>query len=345
MSGTVLSHGEPLSAEALIASPRGRALVFAYVQNSVAVSLPAGRDELVESLRTVPLPEPTWQRLRSAMGCVVGGAMYWQPPHAEDLLCEDPAVKTALMPIAELLTESGVLDSWSGPIAVEDQWDIQWFDDARHRERAVTDDLAGPSSAQRLAKWQGQVIATEVEHRLEALKNPGDPAGGEWWSAPPPRLWSTSEMWPDGTPVGLWLVEDDFGQVDARARRLSIRSDSRIVEIDSPEDWSRLCRRHPLDVTLQRHGTWSDATGRNGQWVIPDWSTVAQDHDGVRVTVAGYLRTAGRVIEVDSDRASLMAGWNPGQTFWLNDVVRDVAEVVDWSFDDATDEWRRTSVT
>lgn len=330
-----------LTAEDLISSRRGRSLVFAYVQNAAEVSLLAADYEVTEKFGDVPLPEPTWRHLRFAMGCVVGGAMYWQPPHAEDQLCEDPAMKRALMPVAELLIDSGELSSWADSIALANQWDVQWFDTAGQRQRESADDQGGTTSAERLAEWRAEVIASEARYRLDALKHPGQEVSGEWWSTPPPQLWSTTQTWPDGTPIGLWLVEDDFGQEEARARGLSVRSDVRILEIDSPEDWAELCRRHSIDVTYQRHCVWREATGREGHWVIPDWSAVAQDFDGVRVSLAGYLRTAGTIIDIDRESASLLAGWNPGQTFWLNDVVTGVDEVVDWSLDDDTDEWRR----
>jgi hypothetical protein len=93
--------------------------------------------------------------------------------------------------------------------------------------------------------------------------------------------------------------------------------------------------------------------------VIPDWSRVAEDFDGVHVSLAGYLRTAGAVVDVgdasfiedspsrptagdtDERTASLMAGWNPDTTYWLGDVVTGIAEVAEWVYDDDADAWRQ----
>lgn len=145
-----------------------------------------------------------------------------------------------------------------------------------------------------------------------------------------------------------------------------MRPDARTAEIRTPEDWAELCRRYPLDVTAQRRHVWFETTGRKGRWVIPDWSRVAEEFDGVHVGLAGYLQTAGAVIDVGScfpgeghghlgeeseaiptagdtdDRtASVLAGWHPDTTFWLNDVIDTVTEVVEWRLDDGADRWVR----
>ena len=92
---------------------------------------------------------------------------------------------------------------------------------------------------------------------------------------------------------------------------------------------------------------------------------MAEEFDGVHVGLAGYLRTAGAVIDVgpcfpwegqgrlgeesetiptigntDDRTASLMAGWHPDTTFWRGDVIDAVAEVVEWH-DDDDGRWER----
>lgn len=44
-------------------------------------------------------------------------------------------------------------------------------------------------------------------------------------------------------------------------------------------------------TALKRHD-WYRTTGRDGSWVIPDWSQVAHDYDGVHLSIAGYLTAA-----------------------------------------------------
>lgn len=61
------------------------------------------------------------------------------------------------------------------------------------------------------------------------------------------------------------------------------------------------------------------------------WSTSSQDPQ-----LISYLRpqiglnASGRVITVDADRASLIAGWDPDETFWLTDIGVH-GEVTNWA--------------
>jgi hypothetical protein len=64
-------------------------------------------------------------------------------------------------------------------------------------------------------------------------------------------------------------------------------------------------------------GPW---TGGQGTWVIPDWVAVSQDWDGVHVSLGGYLEAAYRAANAGGG-FTLLAGWNPDETLWLNDVV------------------------
>jgi hypothetical protein len=63
-------------------------------------------------------------------------------------------------------------------------------------------------------------------------------------------------------------------------------------------------------------------TGRIGTWHIPDWRALADDWDAVHVSAAGYLTTATRALPVADDApATVLAGCNPDQTWWLTDVL------------------------
>lgn len=339
--------------------------------------------EVVETLGAIRPREPSQADLRGAMTEVIAGAMYWQPPHADALLAGCPAVRRALRPFAVALVDSGLLDSWPHSAVVRPQWVLAW-DDEDHRnglpavfsvDPANGSELAGitradmdavddaeprATSADLLRHWLADSFADELRWRREFAKDPHRQVSGPWESVPPNDLWSSTGTWPDGTPVGLDLVEDDFGLERARACRLRINDDARIYEMHRPEDWAQLCRRFPLDVTAQRRHVWFETTGRKGRWVIPDWARVAEEFDGIHVSLAGYLRSAGTVVDVgdaslveetpslptasntDDRTASLMAGWNPDTTYWLNDVIAGVAEVVEWVYDNDADAWRQT---
>lgn len=79
---------------------------------------------------------------------------------------------------------------------------------------------------------------------------------------------------------------------------------------------------------------WERATGRWGRWVIPDWPRVADSYDGVHLTAAGYLSAAGTAIDVDTDIASVIAGWSPDETYWLTDTVTRSIDTRNWVRDD-----------
>ena len=329
--------------------------------------------EVAEALRRLDPVAPTQADLEDAMAAVVGGAMYWQPPHSEDVLAHDPEMIEALRAWAEAIIDSGLLDSWSAGPDFDDQWELTWDDPinrdvARRVLEADPADLLGPVRGgampqvrgyvtTSLNEWHNEARAEEDSSRRGYLARPFEVVYGEWWSTPPDDLWTTTGTWPSGEPIGLALVEDDYGLERARARRVRMRDTYGVFIVDRPEQWAVLCRKYPLDVTAQRREVWFEATGRRGRWVIPDWSRVAEDYDGVYVSLAGYLRTAGAVVDVgdgsllpdtgdrptrgdtDDRIASLMAGWNPDTTYWLTDAVAGITEVVDWAQDDETGAW------
>lgn len=324
---------------------------------------------------------PNADTVRGAIGNIVDEAKYWEPRSSGDIIVDDTAVTEALMPAARTIIGTGLLKSWSEPLDPKAQWALAWDNsdlmdwppavfglplEADSDFAAITlDDLSGtvdsPASLMPhgLESWLADSLTEETEYRADFAKNPWNATSGRWWSTPPFGLWSSTGIWCDGTPVGLELVEDSFGFERARACRVQIREDARIAEINRPEDWAGLCRRYPLDVTAQHRSDWFETTGRKGRWVIPDWSQVAEEFDGVHVSLAGYLRIAGAVVDVgegdlvddspslptlgntDERTASLMAGWDPDTTYWLNDVITGVAEVVEWVVGDDIGEWVR----
>ena len=54
---------------------------------------------------------------------------------------------------------------------------------------------------------------------------------------------------------------------------------------------------------------------------IPDYASVAVDWDAVHVSVAGYLTTAGIAVPAGDGARTMLAGWDPDATWWLNDVL------------------------
>lgn len=261
-------------------------------------------------------------------------ARYWQEPDAEDLILVLPAVAPVLARLADLWAGTPAV---AATVAVSDsrqQWSTVFdgpFGPEPHRD---TD----PGTAERLLNGWRRDLQQEVEAvRPRDLHGPVDALhGGEWWSTPPSGLLVTSAAVPDLGPLTLWAVEDDMGWERAVVTPVVARPDPRVLVVDGPDDWDGCCRRWPVDVsgTTRRHD-WHHTTGRDGAWITPDWSGVAEEYDAVRITVRGWLRAAGRAIPVGADVASVIAGWTPGSTVWLRDPVpvlepsRSVAMVFD----------------
>lgn len=187
-------------------------------------------------------------------------------------------------------------------------------------------DIPGESSV------RTSVAATGAAAR-ERPRDPHASWGGTWWSIPLGLITTVGRL-----PAGLSLVEDSLGWEHARA--IPVRGTGRTFEIRGEQDWISLCRDFPLEVTASRRHEWFRATGRDGRWVIPDWEQVAGEWDAVHLTPWCYLRWAGRVVPVDTDTASMIAGFDPGSTIWLTDVADESdGPCQDWRLDAHDDTW------
>jgi hypothetical protein len=131
------------------------------------------------------------------------------------------------------------------------------------------------------------------------------------------------------------LVEDSLGWPEARCWPVRVAPGARIYEISGPAEWGVLVRRYPLEVSKSRRHDWWRATGWAGRWLIPDFTAVASDYDAVHVTVRAYLTTAGKALPVGAgetvggprvdEARTVLAGWDPDQTYWLADVLASSA--------------------
>jgi hypothetical protein len=142
---------------------------------------------------------------------------------------------------------------------------------------------------------------------------------------------TTQSLGPGG-PVGLSLVEDSWGPSSAECRALVPRPGASIFEIGGPDDWIELVERYPLAVPLSRRHDWWRVTGQDLRWTIPDYVAVAGDYDGVHLSVIGYLSTAGRALDAGAF-PTVLAGWNPDQTWWLTEGARTHGPAIRWERD------------
>jgi hypothetical protein len=109
---------------------------------------------------------------------------------------------------------------------------------------------------------------------------------------------------------------------------VALAENARVFEIDEPRAWQRLVTDYPRTATATYRHNWA-WTGWDGEWLVPDWPAVAADWDGIHLSVAGYLSTAGRALPVGTARM-LLAGWNPDETYWLTDAITSLGEVQAW---------------
>lgn len=276
-------------------------------------------DEVAHRLSGMPFPDVTPVGLRSALAQAVDTAMYWQEPDGVDVLTATEPVRRELRRVGERIVRSVHARWWTTPPALTDQWSVWTWGDDRP-------DSPESSAADRLRLWGERTL--EDEER--SARDPSTSFSG-WWSTPPTR--SSSRLLSDGTPAGLWFVEDSIGWERAVTRRVTISAGATVYEIDGVQAWAELCRRFPLEVTAQNGADWRLTTGRSGRWVVPDWTRVADEYDGIHLTVAGYLAAAGSAIDVDADTASVIAGWAPDETYWLTDTALINGDFQTWLCD------------
>jgi hypothetical protein len=283
-------------------------------ENARVKTAGATTDEVAKHLDAVQLLEPTPDILRSALAATVDHACYWQKPDGEDLVAATPEMKPALQRVAKHLAASPFTAWWSTPAPTREQQSVQW-DGAP--PRPVLSETRGALRAVR-----DNELAAERDAREQRPTHPATGQSGEWWSRPSQIVPTSSRSLSDGSPAGLWFVEDRLGWDRAESADVIVPEGVRVFEIGGAADWQHLCARFPLEVTAQKGDDWYRATGRKGRWVIPDWSQVAERYDAVHLQVGAYLAAAGVAIAIgeSSKTASVIAGWNPDETYWFTSI-------------------------
>lgn len=269
--------------------------------------------DVARLLNGMPLDGLDPDVLLVALRAAVDNARYWQEPDGEDVLAATPEVRTSLARVAASIAASGLAGWWATPIEWTSQLSVV-FDDPASRTPIAQ------AATRTLSRWRDGAVEEEARALRERPADPRAAWSGTWWSTPPRDLTRTTRRLGAHGPVGLWLVEDAYDWERATVRSIDVPGGASVYEVDGPEAWSELCRRFPLEVTASRRHDWFRTTGAADRWVIPDWVRVAEEFDAVHVTTAGYLTTAGRpVAVVEGDISSVLAGWNPDETYWLTD--------------------------
>ncbi|MGV8965548.1 MAG: hypothetical protein ACOH2F_04655 [Cellulomonas sp.] len=256
--------------------------------------------------------------LLAALSDTVSSAMYWQPPHAEDAVLARPSLRGALAEIADVVLREPSAAWWSTPLDRDAQTRTQF-------EVSTVPDPPRGTATERLHRWRDAVADQERAAARYRARHPATPLGGTWWVTPAlAGLDTTTRALAGAGSASLWLTEDEMGWESADLVPCAVDPAARVLEIDGPDAWSTLVQTYPLDVTSSRAPDWWGAVeAREGAWLIPDWSAVAADYDGVHVSVLAWLMTSGQAVPVGPATTTL-AGWNPDATWWLADTVRPV---------------------
>lgn len=289
-------------------------------------------DDVARQIALTRLAPVTPEFLRTAVERAINGARYWQQPEGEDFLTQVPAVLEQLERVAKHVLSSSHTLWWTAPADLNDQWQREWM--RQEEPGPIGFPPARKPVAQALLDWQRETLECEEQSRLELERDPATASSGQWWSSPPWDAFSSARSYPDQVPCHLWWVEDSAGIDKCKAQRLEIDPRVKIFEVHGPGDWAYLCQHYGVEITAQNYNVWFGTTGRRGRWVIPDWFKVSQDFDGVHLSVAGYLTTAGLTVTVDQERSSLIAGWDPDVTYWLTDLVKVGSDQVIWDLKD-----------
>jgi hypothetical protein len=315
--------------------PRGRRLCLSVVATAHpelwTIAAARSGERMPELIRGVAEAEVAIDAavLLDALEDSTSTAMYWQPADETDVLLRDADLVAALEHVARRIVESGDSDWWWSPIALDEQQFVQWIDEFGMQPPTLI------GAAERLADWKSRALATEVR-AAELPTDVATPFSGIWWSIPAfTDIATTTRELPGLGATKLRLVEDGFDWNEANLAPLRPRTTPRVYEITGPEAWAALVGRYARDVTLSRRHDWWNVTGKDARWVLPDWQAVATDLDAVHLTVGGYLATAGRALPV-GDAFTMLAGWNPDETYWFTDILEPAGPAVRWSRDAAT---------
>jgi hypothetical protein len=261
--------------------------------------------------------------VRAAGSCAAGF------PASDPL--EDPAVLAEIRAAAETIAEAPGCQWWWSHLDRAAQRYVQWTARAGR-----DDDYSPPPQAGHAAqvlrdadRWAGE---REQSMRRYLRRPAGSGPGGVWWSCPFPGYFPTTRRLGSLGAVLLAGQEDGFGDTEAVLWPLAVADSARVYEIDGPAAWQQLVTGYPRTATATYRHAWA-WTGWDGEWLVPHWAAAARDWDGIHLTVAGYLTTAGRVLPIATAR-TLLAGWNPDETYWLADVIARSGEPRTWRNDD-----------
>lgn len=325
----------------ILACPRGRYFCasIAHLRHAGSEKLARGglatveeTQEIIRATNVTATPLSA-NELLSTLSHTTSSAQYWDVPDHDDLVLADPDVTSLLRPVADEILASPLTQWWGDPVDLDKQHTVQHLQPDSQQTHAREPRLTQSTN---LDAWFKHVTQREAGAGRYREEHPNAHIGGDWWSIPTPSnaLLTTRSITGLGA-LELVLKEDPIHSDIARVWAVQIRDTPRIYEITTPADWVRLVASFPLEVTHTKRDLWGDSTGIQRRWFIPNWAEVANKYDGVHLSLIGYLSTAGigLTLPFDSSCATVLAGWDPDGTWWLN---REAVRI-----DDQSSLWRQ----
>lgn len=253
--------------------------------------------EFAQSLEALNLSEngPSEEQLYDAVATSVADARYWQKPSGYDVLTSQKELRRPFRRLA----------AWAAAAAPE------WWTGAMHaKQSVVTWNSPELPALVPIEEWKQGVLAGE-EQAKAATSSDIPSRGGPWWSHPDALVstrmpLNTAKNWTENHPGTTQYVRS----IDT--------ANARVLEIEDTSAWVTLCWDRPLEVTATRGPNWEQVTGRADRWIIPDWAGLARHYDAVHLHTRAYLAGATQTLTVDTGILTMIAGWGPDETRWLN---------------------------
>lgn len=323
-------------------------------------------DDLVDALLAAPAGVALLARLEAAART---DCQWWESPHDSDAA----AVARAAVAVADgslgwllghALEAAGML---AGPWMPEAPRDLARAYQLAEARRPLAEAVAARFGPQLHDHGRDAAPELWLDHRPDARPplirfrdlrdgySSGEfPWGGLWTvTAPPPAVHDELvcwwEMW--GSPITRW--------------RLPVAPTARVLQIHRPQDWVDLVARHP-GHPVGMHDGW-ELPGRNqhrtdlapllaiggqracrvavAEHLVPDWTSVAQEHDGVHLSWVGFLTAEGFVADLPGGGVAMLRYWASERTLWLADVFGDPEPMPAPALSGQVDDLRGADVT
>ena len=99
---------------------------------------------------------------------------------------------------------------------------------------------------------------------------------------------------------------------------VQVKPEARVYEIHGPADWTALVDRFVSHRTTLCQAPDLERQWRTGDiiWSV-DWREMAQQYDGVHLSVAGWLTASSRVLPVPGRGNTVLEGWPMEGTLWF----------------------------